>query len=114
MSEGFYGVHVGGADGGVESEHDADKSGDGEGEYGGPGFDDGGLVGEVGDEGGYADAEEYAESTAGAGEQDGFDEKLEDDVASFCAEGASDTDFAGAFGDAGEHDVHDADAANDE
>ena len=57
-----------------------------------------------------ADADQPAERT----ERDGFDEKLQQDVATVRADGHADADLAGALGDADEHDVHDADAADDE
>src|SRR5207253_9501094 len=38
---------------------------------------------------------------------------LEGDVAAFGAKGAADADFARSLGDAGEHDVHDANAADE-
>ena len=40
MSQRFDGVHVGGAEGGVDAEHDADEPRDGEGEHGRPGRND--------------------------------------------------------------------------
>ncbi len=39
---------------------------------------------------------------------------MEEDVAGGGADGFADADFVGAFGDGDEHDVHDADAADDE
>ena len=58
------------------------------------------------------DAQEHAEDSAQPREQGGLDEELGDDVQAGGAQGAADADFAGAFGDGGEHDVHDADAAD--
>ena len=42
----------------------------------------------------------------------GFDEKLQQNRAAFCADGLAHADFARSFGDGNEHDVHDADAAD--
>ena len=47
-------------------------------------------------------------------EQNGFEEKLALDVAFAGADGESDADLAGPFGDGDEHDVHDADAADEQ
>ena len=44
--------------------------------------------------------------------RDGLDEKLEEDIPPAGADGHADADFARALGDADEHDVHDADAAD--
>jgi hypothetical protein len=51
---------------------------------------------------------------ARARKNDRFHQKLEDNVAFFGAERAPDADFPRAFGHAGEHDVHDPDAAHEE
>jgi hypothetical protein len=63
---------------------------------------------------GWTDAEDDAHDAADAGEQDGLDEELDDDVCLAGAQGAADADLAGALGDGGEHDVHDADAADEQ
>ena len=44
----------------------------------------------------------------------GFDKELRRDVAASCAERAADADLPRSFGHGGEHDVHDADAADHE
>ena len=45
---------------------------------------------------------------------DGFEEELQEDVSAAGADGHADADLAGPLGDADEHDVHDADAADEE
>ena len=59
-------------------------------------------------------AESEAHDAAHDAENHGFEEELQKDVAAAGANGFADTDFACAFGDGDEHDIHDADAANDE
>ena len=59
-------------------------------------------------------AEEKTDNTARERENKGFKEKLHENVAGAGADGFADTDFVGAFGDRDEHDIHDADAADDE
>ena len=66
-----------------------------------------------GDELGAADAREDAQQAAGGTERDGFDQELQEDVPAARADGHADADFARPLGDADEHDVHDADAADD-
>src|SRR6185312_9768113 len=51
---------------------------------------------------------------ANAGEEDGFDQKLHEDVAATGADGHANADFAGPLGDADEHDVHDPHATDDQ
>ncbi len=53
-----------------------------------------------------------AGQSSGGGEHHGFDEELPDDVLAAGADGFADTDLAGALGDADQHDVHHADAAD--
>ena len=53
-----------------------------------------------------------AEQAADAGEHDGLDQELLGDVAPLGAQGAADADLAGPLGDGRQHDVHDADAAD--
>ena len=112
VPEGFYGVEVRGADGRVEAEDDAYRHAYAEGEDKRPEGDDGGHSGEerydLGGEDAYGDADEAADGR----EDDGLDEELADYLRAAGAYGSADADLAGAFGDGGEHDVHDADAAH--
>ena len=61
---------------------------------------------------GGAHAAQHADQAAQETKRDGFDEELQADVARLGAHGDANADLAGAFGDADEHDVHDADAAD--
>ena len=51
-------------------------------------------------------------AAAQQGEQNGFQQKLDQDGARLCADSLAQTDFAGAFGDGYQHDIHHADAAD--
>ena len=51
---------------------------------------------------------------ADAGEHDRLDQELLGDVAPLGPQGAANADLPGPLGDRGEHDVHDADAADQE
>ena len=53
-----------------------------------------------------------AQQAADAGEHDGLDQELLGDVAPLGAQGPADADLAGPLGDGRQHDVHDADAAD--
>ena len=59
-------------------------------------------------------ADEDAEEASGDGEGDGLHEELGKDFGLAGSNGAADADLAGSLGDGEKHDVHDADAANDE
>ena len=56
-----------------------------------------------------ADAEQAAETA----DQDGFEQKLAQDISIAGADGLAHADLAGALGDRDQHDVHDADAAHE-
>jgi len=57
-------------------------------------------------------ADEVADRTADQAEHRRFDEELKEDVALPCADRFADPDLAGALGHRDEHDVHDADPAD--
>ena len=59
-------------------------------------------------------AKNEAHQATNNAENNGFKEELEHDMAGACADGFADADFACAFGDGYKHDIHDADAADDE
>src|SRR5439155_13846868 len=103
-----------GAEGGVDAEDDTDQRGDGESDHGRPEGDNGFHAGEVADEPGNGHTEQHAHRAARAGKHHGLNEELRDDIAAFGAERTTDTDLARALGHAGEHDVHDTDAADEQ
>lgn len=57
-------------------------------------------------------AERDAHDTADETQDDGFEEELEENIAGRGTNGFADADFAGTFGNGDEHNVHDADAAD--
>ena len=59
-------------------------------------------------------AAEDTEQPADPGEDHGLDEELREDVTVARADGFADADLACAFGNGHEHDVHDADAADEQ
>src|SRR6266536_932635 len=61
-----------------------------------------------------AEAEGESEAAAGHGQQRGFGKELPQNVAAGCTDSLPHTDFACAFGDRDEHDVHHADSAQTE
>lgn len=66
------------------------------------------------DEEGEDVAEDEAHQAADNAEDEGFEEELKKDVAGACANRFADTDFAGALRNGDEHNIHDANAADDE
>src|SRR6185312_16926766 len=83
-----------------------------EGDDDGPGADDGRPVGGGGNGPTEDVAEHDAQRAAGDGDEHRFRQKLAEDVAAPGPGGAADADFAGALHHRGQHDVHDADAAD--
>src|ERR1035438_7212868 len=112
VSQGVDGVDAAGLDGGVDAEDDADGDGDAESDHHGGGSDDRLPFGGAGDQPGEEESEGNAQETAADGDEDGFGEELANDIEAAGADGAADADFAGAFHDGGEDDVHNADAAH--
>ena len=114
VAEGVDGGLVGGFDGGVEAEDGADGDGSAEGDGDNLPANEGVKRGDKGDEEGEAVAEGEAEEATENGKDERFEEELEEDVYTGGTDGFTDADFVGAFRDGDEHNIHDADAANDE
>src|ERR1035438_6396757 len=112
VSQGVDGVDAAGLDGGVDAEDDADGDGGPKRDHHGGGSDDRLPFGGAGDQPGEEESEGNAQETAADGDEDGFGEELPNDIETAGADGAADADFAGAFHDGGEDDVHNADAAH--
>ena len=73
------------------------------------------LIGdEVDDELRDREPDHDAEQAADAGEHHGLDQELLGDVAALGPQGPADPDLAGPLGHGRQHDVHDADAADQE
>src|SRR5262245_15055151 len=106
-------VEVGGLLRGPDAEDESDKDRDGHPAHDGPERDRGGELGqEEHDHVADHDGEDHSEDSPEGGQRHGFEQELADDVAFAGPDGLSDADLAGALGDADEHDVHHADAAD--
>src|SRR5579872_1358433 len=107
------GIEIGGAVGGVVAKKEAYRHRDGDAEHnpqerqrGGNGRSDGS------NQEGDARADGNSYRATGEREHGGLEQELYADVGAACADGLTNPDFAGAFGDGDEHDVHDSDAAH--
>ena len=114
MFERFNRIFAGGLKGGIDTEDNTNDKGNKEG-------DDEDLPANVGgersddrNEEGEEIAEDDTEDAAHDGEEEGFKYKLHEDVAAGGADGFPDADFVGALGDRDQHNVHNADTADDE
>ena len=116
VAEGLDGIHAAGFEGGVEAADHADADGESDADEDGGGFDDGGIFafGDFGEESKEAEGSAEAEDPAAEADDATFDNDLEEDIAAFGTDGEADADFADAFGDGSEHDIGDADAADDQ
>src|SRR6266849_7295923 len=112
VAQAFDGIELGGADGGDGSEQDADQRGDNDGDDGGEAGNGDAILGEVADGEGDGESDDDAEDAADEGDEDGLGEKLEADLAVGGAHRFADANLANAGADGGEHDVHDADATD--
>src|SRR6266851_5842283 len=114
VAEGFDGVELGGFHGRPDAEDETDADADDDASGGGPhGHAAPPLQGHA-DEQDEAVDEEEGDDAARRGEGHGFEQELPGDVAAARADGFAHANFAGALGDAHEHDVHDAHAANEQ
>src|SRR5882724_1440718 len=114
VAEGFYRVELGGFHGGPDAEDEADADADADADDGGPeGHAAGPFQAETHQQNETIYKNERNYSTQ-ACQGHRFEQKLPDDVLAFCADGFADADFTGTFGDADEHDVHHADAADEQ
>src|SRR6185437_13578124 len=104
------GGHAGGADGGQQAGEGADEQGGGQAAGPGPGRDDQELVVGAGVGGGGDGAEGDAGGAAGGGQQYGFGEEL----GAGGAQRAAQPDLLTAFQHGDDHDVGDADAADEQ
>ena len=112
MPQGFDGVEAGGAAGGHEAEEDADGGGKEKGDAVDLRIEQEGCADELCEPDAEAVSKRDAAEAADAGEGDGFDQELEHHLAGTGTDGHPDADLAGSFGDRDQHDVHDADAAD--
>src|SRR5438093_3573888 len=95
----------------IETEDDAHRRRDADGDDDGPGRDEREDARLRLDDLPDAGAEDDPDDAADAGERDRLDEELHEDVAPACSDGLADPDLAGPLRDRHEHDVHDPDPA---
>src|ERR1700741_1747712 len=113
-TQGFDRIEFSGAHGGEDAEEETNKRRQAERENDGA---KGGLHWEgeeVLDQENESVGGDDPDDATGSGENGGLGEELEENVFFSCAERTAEADFAGALGNAGKHDVHDDDAADDE
>ena len=113
MFEGFNGAARGGFDGGVDAEENADDDSSEEGDGDDFPADIRSKWSNDGDEEGEKVTENETKYATRNGKDEGFKKELGENVAGGGTDGLSDADFAGAFGDGNEHNVHYADTTND-
>src|SRR5260221_11338114 len=114
VAEGFDRVEAGGLPGGIDGEADADHGAENE---RGDDPEKGELCGHVRaifHQHRKERTERDAENAADGAESDSLNEELQKDVAAFCADGFADADFPRTFRNADEHDIHHADAADEQ
>src|SRR5581483_3860315 len=112
VAEGFDGGELGGTVGRVGAEEDADHGRDHERYDDRPGGDH--RAERADPHLGETDPDGHAEGAADEGQEDGLDQELGEDVAALGAEGLADADLPRPLGHGHQHDVHDADAADEE
>src|SRR5450759_1774444 len=112
VAQAFYGIELGGADGGKGAEQDADQRGDDDGDDGGESGNGDAIGGEEADGEGDGESDDDAEDSADQGDEDSFGEELEANLAVGGAHRFSDSDLANACADGRQHDGHDSDAAH--
>src|SRR5690606_8618965 len=112
--EGAPGGAWGGGCRGVHARDDPDGGSHAHGHGHPPGRDGGGQRRDGRDDLRQYAADRDADGRAGTGQDGGFDEHLDEDVAAAGTQRLAHADLAGALGDGHEHDVHDDDAADDE
>src|SRR5688572_10890802 len=114
VAKGVDRVELGGFTGGIEAEENSDRNAGEEGDENPVGGDEGRPAEIHGDKFRAKDAKADPDRAAEDTEGDSFGKKLQKDIVTAGAHGKTHTDFAGAFGHAHEHDVHDTDAADEE
>ncbi len=114
VTEGVDGVFAGGFDGGIDAKDEADDDGSGESDHEDIDVDVRVKRSNNRKKEGEDIAKGEATDAAEGREDEAFKEEFLEDVTGGCTDGFSDADFAGAFGDRDEHNIHDADAADDE
>src|SRR5690625_2429583 len=112
VSQGINGVEAGRLAGRQNAEDDANADGKSEAQKQHPDRHYKGHAKLAGHQSGAAQPQRHAKHTAKRGQHNGFHQKLGQHIAAARAYGQPDANFARAFGYRHQHDVHDADAAN--
>src|ERR1700687_6345639 len=112
VAQAFDGIELGGADSGNGAEQDANQRADGNGNDGRETGNRNAIGGEEADGVGDGESNNNAEDAADEGDENGLGKELEADLALGGADCFADADLANAGADRGQHDVHDADAAD--
>src|ERR1700730_19200248 len=114
VAQAFDGIELGGADRGNGAEQDADQRADGDGNDGRETENRNAIGGEDADGVGDGESNNNAEDAADEGNENGLGKELEADLALGGADCFADADLANAGADGGQHDVHNADAADEQ
>src|SRR2546428_7010788 len=112
VPDSLHGVEARCFDRRVDAKDQPNRDGDQEGQQDRAESDDGGPTREPRDESRHSEPEEEPHRSAHEGYQDRLDQELPDDVPLTRSDGAPDSNLARALEDAGQHDVHDPDAAH--
>src|ERR1700719_3716201 len=112
VAQAFDGIELGGADRGNGAKQDADQRADGDGNDGRETGNRNTIGGEEADGVGDGESNNNAEDAADEGDENGLGKELEADLAFGGADRFADADLANAGADGGQHDIHDADAAD--
>ena len=114
IAQRFDRIELRGLVGGIEPEERADAGRREEGQQDGCRDDDRAHVAQLAEQKGAANADCDADQAADDAEQQGLGQELHADVVRRGANRLADADLARPLGDADQHDVHDADAADDQ
>src|SRR5260370_13732122 len=105
-------IELGGANRRNGAEEDADQGRDDDGDDGGEAGNGDAILGEETNGEGDGESDDDTEDAADEGDEDGLGEELEADLAVGSAHRFADANLANPGADSGKHDVHDADAAD--
>src|SRR5216684_5587518 len=114
VAQGFDGVELGGFHSGPDTEDETDVDADDNARGGGPHRHAATPLQGHADEQHEAIDEQEGDDAAYAGKSHGLEQELPGDITAARADRFAHANFAGALGDAHEHDVHDADAADEQ
>src|SRR3984893_5898492 len=112
VAQTFDGIELGGADSRNGAEQNADQRAHDDGDDRGETGNRNAIGGEEADGVGDGESDDDAEDAADEGDENGLGKELEADLAFGGANRFADADLANTGADGGEHDVHDADAAD--